>query len=106
MRRGTTPTYTLAVAGYDLRDMTVYVTLQQDTRTPLTLTNEDLSIDFKEGSSILRFTLSQHQTLSLQKGIVHVQARFIDEYGTAYATSIEILQVLPILLEGEIEYES
>lgn len=104
MIRGTTPNYILTIEGYDLTDKTVYVTISQSYKK-LTKTNKDLSIVYADGASTIAFSLSQHDTLSLQEGTAQVQVRFIDSDGIASATEIGTLTVNKVLLERVISYE-
>lgn len=62
MRRGTTPTYTLGIDGYDLSNMTVYVTIQGIYGQQVTKTGADLSIASDETGSTIVFRLTQEET--------------------------------------------
>ena len=105
MRRGTTPDYLLTVAGFDLTACAVFVTLAQYSKN-ITLTGERLLIayDDKAAMSSIVFNLTQDETLSLSSGNVEIQVRFIDGDGTAQATEIKSIPVLPILFEEVIAY--
>lgn len=108
MRRGTTPTFTLFVPGYDLTDMTVYVTIMQvssSASTMLTLTGNEISITADEEGSMIAFQLPQTQTLKFTKGKADVQVRFIDANGNAGATDTGTINIQPILLDGVITYD-
>ena len=104
MRQGTTPTYTLIVSGYNLTVMTVFVTVRGRHSKLITKTGDALSIVYGDGASTIAFALSQEDTFALGLGSAEVQVRFIDVDGTAYATDIAALEVLPVLLPGVIEY--
>lgn len=104
MRRGTTPTYTLVVNGYDLTAMTVYVTVKGSSGTIITKTGDDLSISADESGSVIAFRLTQAETLELPEGRGEVQVRFIDAEGVALATDIRAITIERVLLPGEIEY--
>ena len=103
MIRGTTPTFTLIINGYDLTEMTVHVTLTQGD-TAITLTGNRLATAFDDESSTIVFRLTQEETLSLKKGTALIQVRFVDAAGEAYATEDQRLSVDPVLEEGVIEY--
>ena len=104
MRQGTTPTYTLTVAGYDLTDKTVYVTVRSQGKR-ITKTNDDLSMAYGGGATSIVFTLTQEETLSLSPGQAKVQVRFIDAEGVAKATDIKPITVERILQPGVITYD-
>lgn len=103
MIRGTTPTYTLFVKGYDLTGTTVFVTIK-NTMRKLVLSGERLSVTGGEEESIVAFGLTQEETLSLMEGTAQIQVRFIDSAGVAYATEIGRVTVGKVLQEGVIEY--
>ena len=103
MRQGTTPTYTLTVDGYDLTDKTVFVTVRGRSRQ-ITKTGDALSIAYSEGASTIAFELTQEDTFALGLGAAEVQVRFVDVDGTARATDIAALDVLPVLMPGVIVY--
>lgn len=104
MRRGTTPDYILTVAGYDLTECSVFVTLAQKGEK-LTLNNDRLDISYENDVSTITFRLTQEETLSLKNGSADVQVRFIDANGEARATNIGLISVFPVLLEEVISYE-
>lgn len=107
MTRGTTPTITLTIKGYDLSSNTNYVTISQTSGTELTLVGESVvaSYDSETDKSTLQIYLSQEQTLAFsRKQNADIQLRTIDSEGTALASKIYHLNVNAILLEGVIEY--
>lgn len=104
MRRGTTPTYMLTISGYDLTEMTVYVTVRGAFGKLITKTDDELSISADETGSTIAFRLTQAETLELNTGRAEVQVRFIDAQGVALATDIGEIAVERVLLPGEIEY--
>lgn len=103
MRRGTTPTISLAVQGCDLTGCTIYATLKQGT-TIITKTGNDLTVLPATDHTGVTFDLTQTDTLKLKPGKAAVQIRWIDSNGIALATDISEIDVTPILLEGEISY--
>lgn len=105
MRQGTTPTYTLTVAGHDLTAQTVYVTIQGKFGRALTLTGERLTVTADTDGSTIAFRLTQKETFALHIGTAEVQVRFIDAQGVALATNIATVDVAPVLLPDVIEYE-
>lgn len=107
MTRGTTPTITLTIHGYNLSANTNYVTISQVGGTQLTLTGESVvaSYDGETETSTLQIYLSQEQTLSFtKKQNANIQLRTIDSEGTALASKIYHINVNAILLEGVITY--
>lgn len=106
MRRGTTPDYLLTVAGYDLTECTVYVTLKQGAQL-ITFTGDRLSVswDSDANTSSVTFGLTQEETLGLKQGNAEIQIRFINAEGEALATQIRAIPVLPVLFEEVIEYD-
>lgn len=107
MTRGTTPTITLTIHGYDLSANTNYVTLSQTSGTQLTLSGESVvaSYDSETETSTLQIYLTQEQTLSFnKKQNADIQLRTIDAEGTALASRIYHINVNAILLDGVIEY--
>ena len=105
MIRGTTPTYTFEIDGYDLTGCTAYVTVKRNT-TSVTKTNTDGSVIIigdSQGTTLL-VTLTQEDTLALKAGDAKVQVRWIDQNGTAWATEIADITVGRVLLEKVIEW--
>lgn len=105
MRRGTTPDYILTVAGYDLTEQSIYVTVQQYAKT-LNLNGERIAVEYDGQTQVssVTFSLTQEETLQFRSGKADVQIRFIDEYGFAQATDIGTIIVSPVLNEDVIEY--
>lgn len=107
MTRGTTPTFTLKIKGYDLSANTNYVTLEQKNGTELTLMGDSVvaSYDSETQTSTLQIYLSQEQTLMFDsKRDADIQLRTIDSEGTALASKIYHINVNAILLNGVISY--
>lgn len=111
MRRGTTPDYILTIPGYDLSECAVYVTIAQS-GAKVTLSGDRLDITAEApdeetgaaGETRVAFRLTQEETLGLRAGRASVQARWIDERGTALATEIGMIDIMPVLLEEVIEH--
>lgn len=103
MIRGTTPDYLLTIAGYDLTDKTVYVTIKQDSAV-ITKTGEQLDVTADSEGTTIAVTLTQRDTLQLHEGKAEVQVRFIDSDGVALATNRADLTVDKVLLERVIAY--
>lgn len=102
MRRGTTPTFYLYVKGADLSHKKIFVTIQQGGRE---LTIEDPSCEKTDEGCILKFTLTQEETLGLKKGEAGIQIRWIDNTNRAAASVIKQIIIGSILKDGEIDYE-
>lgn len=109
MIRGTTPTITLTVDGYDLTEKSVeiYIREKGSDGEPLTWTEEDQAVDIQyanEKTSIY-LTLSQEETLGMKAGRSYqVQVRWIGDDGTAEATEKESFTLGDIMKDAEIEY--
>lgn len=99
MRRGTTPTHTIAT-DIDLRSAEViYVTYKQGAN--LVVEKETSDITVEENS--VSVTLSQAETLAFSASaevLVQIRARFSD--GSAVASNIMRTSVKDILKDGEI----
>lgn len=103
MIRGTTPDYTLIIPGYDLTEMTVYVTIKQG-NIKTTLTKPRLQIASDEEGSVIVFRLTQEETLAMKEGVADIQVRFIDSEDCALATKDGRIYVNRVLLEEVIHY--
>ena len=107
MTRGTTPTFTLKVKGYDLSSNNNYVTIEQKGGTELTLSGTSVvaSYDTDTDTSTLQIYLSQEQTLRFDsRKDAEIQLRTIDSEGTALASKTYHINVNAILLDGVISY--
>ncbi len=106
MIRGTTPTYTLQIDGYDLTGCSVYVTVKRS-RTTVTKTSMEgaVVIAADEQGTTLLVWFSQEDTLALRAGDGSIQVRWIDRDGTAWATEIANVSVGTVLLDSVIEWE-
>lgn len=100
MIQGTTPTETITVDA-DLRGWACYVTIKNG-QSKLTIGGERLTLEYGANKSTITFTLTQQETLSLSSGTAKVQLRAVRN-GTAIATDIQSIKVLPVLQEGVIE---
>lgn len=108
MRRGTTPTYELVVEDADISSWSVIVTLKAAHRR-IDLSGERLTVEAstEEGAeqTVITFSLTQNETLSLREGKCEVQVRAV-KGAQAVATDIGEIEVLPILLDGEIHAQA
>ena len=109
MIRGTTPTITLTVDGYDLTDKSVeiYIREKGSESEPLTYTEEDQAVDIQyvNNKTSIYLTLSQEETLGMKAGKRYqVQVRWIGEDGRAEATEKETFTLGDIMKNAEIEY--
>lgn len=101
--RGTTPDYTLTLAGYDMTGQRPYVTIRQGS-TQLTLTGDRLAVTVDESGSAIAFSLTQQETLRFKVGAADVQVKTIDEGGSVKATGKARLDIEEALLERVITY--
>lgn len=103
MYQGTTPAVTFTIKGYDLTDMSVYVTFLNN-RELLTKTDVVVTFDNVTETSTIVCRLSQEETLAMKKGNVKAQIRFIDENNQAYATEKADISIDDVLYQEVIEY--
>lgn len=103
MYQGTTPAVTFTIKGYDLTDMSVYVTFMNN-RELLTKTDVVVTFDNVTETSTIVCRLSQEETLAMKKGNVKAQIRFIDENNQAYATEKADINIDDVLYQEVIEY--
>lgn len=101
MYRGTTPTICFSlISSIDMADATgIWLTFSMFGRS-MTFTGDRITVDAPERKMYV--TLTQQETLSLGTGTVKVQARVLMRDGTAYATDVSDVEVLGILMDGEI----
>ena len=85
----------------DLREWSVYITLKNGVKQ-LTFENDEVSIDYADGISTLRFVLTQEQTLSFKTGECEVQLRAAKD-GSAVASDIGTVEVERIIMGGIID---
>ena len=106
MRRYTTPTIQLTIAGIDLTGTDVYVTFSQGERT-LTITDPALVYDSSNGGlTTIYVPLTQAQTAKFNvSSPVNVQVNWIDSNEMRNATDVKQIPVLINTLQEIIEYE-
>lgn len=109
MIRGTTPTITLTVDGFDLTDKSVeiYIREKDASGDPITYTEQDqqVNIQHTEAGTSIYLTLSQEETLAMKAGKSYqVQVRWIGDNGVAEATEKETFIIGEIMKDAEIEY--
>ena len=104
MLQGTTPAYELRIGEYDLTDKTVFVTITSGCKS-VTKTGEDLDVEFDGQASIVRFRLTQAETLMFEVGNAQIQVRFVGANGLAYGTETVKVKVRGSLLKKVIRYE-
>lgn len=110
IRQGTTPVLTINVAGQDLSDTTVYVTIEQSdvqiTKSNYNHYDAAVQIETTESEGIVSTTLlvymAQSDTLRLRPGHAKVQIRWITEDGTADTSDIGRLEIRSSLFKGVI----
>lgn len=103
MRRGTTPTIT-ATVNADLSDMGIHLAFKVGC-TLIVKTNDELEITVDGGTTTIKATLTQEETLAMKSGDnCEVQIRAVTAQGrVAIATSIGSIPVRRILEEGFID---
>ena len=100
--RGTTPQVTCNVAGIDLTQFVCYVSIGSTNRPKVTIQGDAVAVEYDGTDSRLTFTMTQEQTLALHEGTTNVQLRAIND-GHAVASGEAKLDVLPVILDGEID---
>ena len=100
--RGTTPTI-IATVDMDLTGYTCYLAIGKKANSAqVVVSNDQMTLDIEDGKSILAFTLTQEQTLSLPAGDLQMQLRLTDR-GTALASEWVGISVGAIIQNGVIE---
>ena len=105
MYQGTTPTLVLTIAGHDLTDANVFVTLENG-KKQWTLEGDRLTIANAEGSSTITISFSQEETFRLPTGTMKCQVRWVTSDNAAYVTDTVNLSVNGVLLQKVITYEN
>lgn len=105
MYQGTTPSYALTIAGFDLSGAAVFVTLEGANKQ-FTLTGDRLEVTYDSGEDMttIVFGFSQEETFKLPTGTMKVQVRWVYENNEAYTTEEDSLTVNSVLLKKVIEY--
>ena len=103
MRRGTTPTFQITVAGLnDIEIGVLWLTLKQGT-TEITKEKGDVEIQ----GDVISTALTQEETLVFKEGAkVGIQLRALSTNNTAYASNIVYTDVEKILKDGVISDEA
>ena len=96
--RGTTPQSVLRCKGVDLSGWDVFVTFEQGAHE---LTVTDVDVEVVEWGSIVRFTLTQEDTLGFREGTGKVQVRAV-RGREAIASRKSYVDVAGVLLDGVI----
>lgn len=96
--RGTTPQSALRCKRVDLTGWSVFVTFEQDGHE---LTVTDVEVEVVDGGSIVRFTLTQEDTLGFKEGTGKVQVRACKD-GKAIASRKNFIDIGGVLLDGVI----
>lgn len=98
MRRGTTPTNTFTVDVDLTSAVALYITYKQGARVAIEKAIDDIDIT----SKALTVTLTQQDTLKLQKGDVDIQVRVRFPDDKALASDIITVPVERVLKDGVI----
>ena len=96
--RGTTPEGVLRCKGVDLSGWRVFVTFEQGAHE---LTVDDVTVEPAEWGSLVRYVLSQEDTLGFKEGYVSVQVRAV-KGARAIASYKSQVNVLGVLMDGVI----
>lgn len=103
VRRYTTPTIIIKVKGANLAGLKTFVTFKQGRN--ILFTREDLSFVANDDGSQTAVVLTQEETGQFNTSErVKIQVRYINQDGTAGATSIKSVDIRPVLMEGVIQY--
>lgn len=98
MKRGSTPTNEFSV-DIDLRQATVYVSYEQDGRTVVEKTGDDLTVEANK----ITVKLTQQDTLKFKPGAVLMQIRYVFPFtGDADASNIMQTTAERIIKDGVI----
>lgn len=98
MRRYTTPSHTLVVSGVDLTEAIVRVTYRQANNV---VTVEPTEVEYADGRSTIKTTLTEEDTATLNVGNAKVQVNWVID-GVRDATEAIPLKVTENLLEKEL----
>lgn len=104
MYQGTTPALVLRVKNKDLTEATVFASIK-DGNHIITKTGEDLIIAKDSDDTLVTVTLTQSETMKLDKGVAEMQIRYITADGNAYATTKARVTVNDVIYKSIIEYE-
>ena len=96
--RGTTPVGVFRCLGVDLSGWSVFVTLRQGAYE---LTVTDVTVEVVEWGSLVRYQLSQEDTLGFREGEVKAQVRAYKD-GEAIASRKSYVDIAGVLLDGVI----
>lgn len=98
MRRGTSPSISFKIKGYDVADFdTVHVTIRQN---DIILTKTEAELDIGQYYNTITCNLSQKETLMFKAGVIEIQLRAITKYDDAFASPIYETTLDRILEEG------
>ena len=102
MYQGTTPALVLRVKDKDLTEATVFASIKDGSHI-ITKTGEDLIIAKDSDDTLVTVTLTQGETMKMDKGDAEVQVRYITADGNAYATKKARVTVNDVIYRSMIE---
>lgn len=110
MYRGTTPTLPIRIAGVDLTQAKLFLTIQDGKVESKQITLEtptDFTVTYDSEKNVTEgdVTLTQEQTMMLNEGSCKAQIRFVFADGQAGTTLIRSLSVNDVLLKDVISYD-
>lgn len=103
MYQGTTPAITFSISGWDMSNMTAFVSFKRGADI-LTKSDVTMVYDDEADKTIIVCPLTQEETLNMRAGGATVQIRFIDANGSAYATNKAELEVKDVIFKEVISY--
>lgn len=103
MYQGTTPALTFSISGWDMSNMTAFVSFKRGADV-LTKTDVTMVYDDEADKTIIVCPMTQEETLGIRAGDVTVQIRFIDANGNAYATNKATVEMKDVIFKEIISY--
>ena len=106
MREGTTPTLRCSIGGYDLTEVSFFITFTNSKGEMKTFTNDDefIVVSADQDGTYFDIYFSQEETFWLGTGLVTVQIRWINSDNQAYATDEASFNVRPVSFKKVISF--